>query len=71
MIDRDERGPDREHVREMLGEPGERSTRHSEERIDPSRDQEARDRLPEQERKGDRGDGDEGEASREDEPSEG
>lgn len=70
-MDRDEKGPDRERVRETLGEPGERPTRHSGERIDPSRDQEARDRLQEEEREGDRGDGEEGEASREDEPSEG
>jgi hypothetical protein len=48
MIDRDEtRELDRERVREALGEAGERDTGHSRERIDPSRDREARERLEE------------------------
>jgi hypothetical protein len=60
---------DQERVRETLGGPGERDTRHSGERIDPSRDQEARERLEEQPPAGDRDQSEGGEPSGEDDPS--
>src|ERR671915_31620 len=55
VIDHDETSePDRERVREALGDAGERDTGHSGERIDPSRDREARERLEEPPPAGDR-----------------
>ena len=70
MIDRDEtRELDRERVREALGDAGERDTGHSGERIDPSRDQEARERLEEQPPAGDRDQSEGVEPSGEDVPS--
>jgi hypothetical protein len=55
VIDHNEtRELDRERVREALGEAGERDTGHSTERIDPSRDREARERLEEPPSAGDR-----------------
>jgi len=48
MVDREEtRGPDIEHVREALGEAGERSGRATRPGLDPKRDREARERLAE------------------------
>ena len=70
MIDHDEtRELDRERVREALGEAGERDTGHSGERIDPSRDREARERLEEQPPAFDRHQGEGGEPSGEGDPS--
>ena len=70
MIDRDEtRELDRARVREALGEAGERDTGHSGERIDPSRDREARERLEEPPPAGDRDQGEAGERSGEGDPS--
>ena len=64
MIDRDEtRELDRERVREALGDAGERDTGHTEERIDPSRDREARERLEEPPPTSDRDQGEAGERS--------
>src|ERR671914_772507 len=58
VIDRDETGElDRARVREALGEAGQRDTGHSGERIDPSRDREARERLEEPPPAGDRDQG--------------
>jgi hypothetical protein len=48
MIERDDaRESELEHVREALGEAGERDQGHSPARVDPRRDREARDRLGE------------------------
>jgi hypothetical protein len=70
VIARDEtRELDRERVREALGEAGERDTGHSGERIDPSRDREARERLEEPPPAGDRDQGEAGERSGEGDPS--
>jgi hypothetical protein len=70
MIDHDEtRELDRERVREALGEAGERDTGHSSERIDPSRDREARERLEEPPPAGDRDQGEGAERSGEGDPS--
>ena len=70
MIDHDDtRELDRERVREALGEAGERDTGHSRERIDPSRDREARERLEEPPPAGDRDQGEGGEPSVEGDPS--
>jgi hypothetical protein len=64
VIDQDEtRELDREGVRKTLGEPGERDTGHSGERIDPSRDREARERLDEPPPVGDRDQGEGGQPS--------
>ena len=69
MIDRDEtRELDRERVREALGEAGERDTGHSGERIDPSRDREARERLEEPPPAGDHDQAEAGERSGEGDP---
>src|ERR671914_1659413 len=69
VMDRDEtRELDRERVREALGEAGERDTGHSGERIDPSRDREARERLEEPPPAGDRDQGEGGEPSGEGDP---
>ena len=69
MIDRDETTElDRERVREALGEAGERDTGHSGERIDPSRDREARERLEEPPPAGDRDQGEGGEPSGDGDP---
>jgi hypothetical protein len=70
VIDRDEtRELDRERVREALGEAGERDAGHSGERIDLSRDREARERLEEPPPAGDRDQGEGGEPSGEGDPS--
>lgn len=70
MIDHNEtRELDRERVREALGEAGERDTGHPSERIDPSRDREARERLEEPPSAGDRDQGEAGERSGEGDPS--
>jgi hypothetical protein len=70
VIEHDEtRELNQERVREALGEAGDRDTRHSGERIDPSRDQEARERLEEQPPAGDRDQGEGVEPSGEDGPS--
>jgi hypothetical protein len=70
VTDHDERRElDRERVREALGEPGERPAAHSGERIDPSRDREARERLEEPPLAADRDQGEGGEPSGEDDPS--
>jgi hypothetical protein len=70
VIDYDEtRELNQERVREALGEAGDRGTRHSGERIDPSRDQEARERLEEQPPAGDRDQREGVEPSGEDDPS--
>jgi hypothetical protein len=70
VIDHDEtRELDRERVREALGEMGERDTGHSAERIDPSRDREARERLEEPPPAGDRDQGEAAEPSEEGDPS--
>ena len=70
MIDRDEtRELDRERVREALGEAGERDTGHPSERIDPSRDREARERLEEPPHAGDRDQAEGGQPSGERDPS--
>jgi hypothetical protein len=67
VIDQDEtRELDR--VREALGEAGERDTGHSRERIHPSRDREARERLEEPPPAGDRVQGEGGQPSGEDDP---
>jgi hypothetical protein len=64
VIDHDEtRELDRERVRQALGEAGERDTGHSGERIDPSRDREARERLEEPPPADDRGQGEGGDLS--------
>ena len=69
MIDRDETTElDRERVREALGDAGERDTGHSGERIDPSRDREARERLEEPPPAGDRDQGEGGEPSGDGDP---
>jgi hypothetical protein len=69
VIDRDEtRELDRERVREALGDAGERDTGHSGERIDPSRDREARERLEEPPPAGDRDQGEGAEPSGEGDP---
>jgi hypothetical protein len=69
VIDRDEtRELDRERVREALGDAGERDTGHSGERIDPSRDREARERLEEPPPAGDRDQGEGAESSGEGDP---
>jgi hypothetical protein len=70
VIDHDEtRELDQERVREALGEAGERDPGHSGERIDPSRDREARERLEEQPPAGDSDEGEGGEPSGEGDPS--
>ncbi len=70
MIDRDEtRELDRERVREALGEPGVRAASHSGERIDPSRDREARERVEEPPPAGDREQGEGGQPSGEGDPT--
>jgi hypothetical protein len=70
VIDHDEtRELDPERVREALGEAGERDTGHSRERIDPSRDREARERLEEPPPTGDRDQGEGGEPAGEGDPS--
>jgi hypothetical protein len=70
VIDHDETSElDRERVREALGDAGERDTGHSGERIDPSRDREARERLEEPPPAGDRDQGEAGERSGEGDPS--
>jgi hypothetical protein len=70
MIDHDEtRELDRERVREALGAAGERDTGRSSERIDPSRDREARERLEEPPPAGDRDQGEGAERSGEGDPS--
>jgi hypothetical protein len=70
VIDHDEtRELDRERVREALGEAGERDTGHSGERIDQSRDREARERLEEPPSAGDRDQGEGGQHSAEGDPS--
>lgn len=70
MIDRDQtRELDRERVREALGDAGERDTGHSGERIDPSRDREARERLEEPPPAGDRDQAEGAERSGEGDPS--
>jgi hypothetical protein len=69
VIDRDQTTElDRERVREALGDAGERDTGHAGERIDPSRDREARERLEEPPPAGDRDQGEGGEPSREGDP---
>jgi hypothetical protein len=69
VIDRDEtRELDRERVREALGDAGERDTGHSGERIDPSRDREARERLEEPPPAGHRDQGEGAEPSGEGDP---
>ena len=70
MIDHNETSElDRERVREALGDAGERDTGHSGERIDPSRDREARERLEEAPPAGDRDQGEAAERSGEGDPS--
>jgi hypothetical protein len=70
VIDRDEtRELDQERVREALGDAGERDTGHSGERINPSRDREARERLEEPPAAGDRDQGEGAERSGEGDPS--
>jgi hypothetical protein len=70
VIDHDDaRELDRERVREALGEAGERDTGHSRERIDTSRDREARDRLEEPPPAGDRDQGAGAERSGKGDPS--
>jgi hypothetical protein len=70
VIEHDEtRELNQERVREALGEAGDRDTRHSGERIDPSRDQEARARLEEQPPAGDRDQSEGVEPFEEDDPS--
>ena len=70
MIDRDEtRELDHERVRQALGEAGDRDTGHSGERIDPSRDREARERLGEPPPAGDRDQAEAGERSGDGDPS--
>jgi hypothetical protein len=70
VIDHDEtRELDRDRVRQALGEAGERDTGHSGERIDPSRDREARERLEEPPPTGDGDPGEGGEPPGEDGPS--
>jgi hypothetical protein len=70
VADHDEtRELDRGRVRETLGGPGERDTRHAGERIDPSRDREARERLEEQPPAGDHDQSEGGEPAGEDDPS--
>ena len=69
VIERDQtRELDRERVREALGDAGERDTGHSGERIDPSRDREARERLEEPPPAGDRDQGEGAEPSGEGDP---
>jgi hypothetical protein len=64
VIDHDEtRELDRERVRQALAEAGERDTGHSGERIEPSRDREARERLEEPPPADDRGQGEGGDPS--------
>jgi hypothetical protein len=70
VTDHDERRErDRERVREALGAPGERPAVHSGERIDPSRDREARERLEEPPPAADRDQGEGGEPSAKVDPS--
>ena len=56
-------------MREALGDAGERDTGHSGERIDPSRDREARERLEEPPPAGDHDQAEAGERSGEGDPS--